>query len=415
MQYGLMAPEVPDENSISRGCITMQFSFYVSELSLMEYESTRSVRTLSAGPFTLKTIKQINCPILAHICCVDKFKWPLTKDSVILRVTTRTFVIALPGLLYALQFPGLCCRHRLRILSNEFRENGHYRDLRKMKLGGCSMEYNKSGMLTTLRPHFEPIAQEILLEIGNIPGLSRFCMEEHNSSFLRACRMSVITKTIMESMRVKTMTISLVDIKESNTPDEEQPSRAYAVASTYTRLVDAAEYASLVSCGLGEQLENVVSPLRFSTLDFGYKVWNLNEIGLLTFMSRFEPEVNEEVENVTAQEKWWNDTEKTVEVGVSGEDKVGGNSSHCFRPQQKTAPILTPYNRMIDILQQATVPAKTITKDNCVPAFDACKETTLLTPQPAQEKHRDTDQDHKAAKTHRPYNLLVNQHSTSTT
>jgi len=27
----------------------------------------------------------------------------------------------------------------------------------------------------------------------------------------------------------------------------------------------------------------------------------------------------------------------------------------------------------IDILEQATVPAKTITTDNCVPAFDACK------------------------------------------
>jgi len=166
--------------------------------------------------------------------------------------------------------------------------------------GGSAMEYNKSGMLTTLRPHFEPIVQEALLEVGNIPGLSPLSMGEHNSSFQRACRMSVTTKTIMESMRVKTMTISLLDIQESNAPDEDQPSRAYAVASTYTRLVDAAEYASLVSSGLGEKLENVESPLPFSKIDFGYKIWNLNEMGLLTFMSRFEPEVREEMENVAA-------------------------------------------------------------------------------------------------------------------
>ncbi|CAJ1856931.1 unnamed protein product [Sphenostylis stenocarpa] len=322
MQFGLRNPEYPDENIISRGCITVQFSFYMSELSLMEYDNARRVRTVSAGAFTLKTIKQINCPILAKICCVEKFKWPLTNDSVVLRVTTRTFIIALPGLLYALQFPGICSRERLRILSNEFRVNGHFQDLRGMKLGGSSMEYNESGMLSSLRPHFEPIAHEALIEMGNIPGISRFCMQEHNSSFLRACRMSVITKTIMESMRVKTMTSSLVDIKETNPSDEEQTGRAYAVASTYTRLVDAAEYASLVSCGLGEELENVVSPLRFGSVDLGFKVWNLNEIGLLTFMSRFEADVKEEVQNVTALEEWWNSLEGTA--GVSDKDKDQG-------------------------------------------------------------------------------------------
>lgn len=135
MQFGLRGPEDPDENTISRGCITMQFSFYMSELSVMEYENERRVRRVSAGSFTLKTIRQINYPILAQICCVDKFKWPVTKDTVILRVTTGTYIIALPGLLYGLQFPGICDRERLRILSYHFREMAHYRDLRRMKLG----------------------------------------------------------------------------------------------------------------------------------------------------------------------------------------------------------------------------------------------------------------------------------------
>jgi len=362
MQFGLMGPEEPDENLISRGCITVQFSFHMSELSLMEYENERRVRRVNAGAFTLKTIRQINAPILAQICCVDKFKWPLTKDTVILRVTARTFVIALPGLLYALQFPGLCDRERLRILSYHFRESGHYRDLRKLKLGthnviyycfhvcsesynvltclklhnwlfhagGYSQECNTPGMLEMLRPHFEPIAHEALLEVGHIPGISRFCMREQNSSFLRACRMSVMTKVIMESMRVKMMTTSLVDIHDPDPdpPEEEQlPTRACAAASTYTRLVDAAEYACLVCCGLGERLENVESPLRFASVDIGFKVWNLNEIGLLTFMSRFEADVKEEVEYVTAQEKWWNDMEKRVEGRGSARGRDVGNSS----------------------------------------------------------------------------------------
>ncbi|BAT86502.1 hypothetical protein VIGAN_04415900 [Vigna angularis var. angularis] len=310
-----MGPEVPDENLISRGCITVQFSFYMSELSVMEYENERRVRRMSAGAFTLKTIRQINYPILAHICCVDKFKWPVTRDSVILRVTTGTYIIALPGLLYGLQFPGICDRERLRILSYHFRENAHYRDIRRMKLGGFSTEYNTPGMLATLRPLVEPIAHEALQELGNIPGISRFCKQEHNPSVLRACRMSVITKNIMESMRVKNMIKSLVDIKARNTSEEEQSSRAYAVASTYTRVVDAAEYAWLVSCGLGGEVEKVESPLRFGSLDSGLKVWNLSEIGLLSFMLRFEADVKDEMEYVIAQEKWWNDIERRIEAG----------------------------------------------------------------------------------------------------
>lgn len=178
-------------------------------------------------------------------------------------------------------------------------------------------------MLETLRPFVEPIAHEALQEVGNIPGISRFCKQEHNSSFLRACRMSVITKTIMESMRVKNMTGNLVDIKKRNTSDSEPDSeldseatsRAYAVASTFTRVVDAAEYAWLVSVGLGEKLEKVESPLRFGSFDTGLKVWNLNEIGLLSFMLLFESDVKDEVQYLTAQEKWWNDIERRIEAG----------------------------------------------------------------------------------------------------
>ncbi|KAH1196506.1 hypothetical protein GmHk_18G050511 [Glycine max] len=309
MQFGLRSPEVPDENTISRGSITIQFSFHLSALSMMEYENHRRVRTLST----------------------DKFKWPLTKDTVVLRVTTRTYVIALPGLLYALQFPRLCSRERLRILSNVFRKYGHFQDLRPQKLGGCSMQFDEPEMLEVLRPDFEPIAHETLLELGNIPGISRFCMEEQNSSFLRACRMSAMTKMIMESMRVKTMTSSLVEIKGTNPPEAHQ-GRAYAVMSTYTRLVDSAEYASLVSCGLVEELENVVSPLRFGSVDVGYQVWNLNHLGLLSFMSLLGPHVEEEVKYVSAREELWNamaETEQEEEADeASDHDEDKGEETN---------------------------------------------------------------------------------------
>ncbi|KAG4975301.1 hypothetical protein JHK84_032431 [Glycine max] len=330
MQFGLRTPEIPDESRISRGSMSIPFRFHESALSMMEYENDRRVRRLSTGPFTLKIIMQTNCPILAHICCVDKFKWPLTKDTVVLRVTTRTYVIALPGLLYALQFPSLCTRPSLRILSDVFTKYGHFQDLRPQKLGGCSMQFNEPGMLESLRPHFEHIAHETLFELGNIPGISRFCMEDHNSSFLRACRMSAITKMIKKSMRLKKMTSSLVEINGTN-PLEAHLGRAYAVASTYTRLVDSAEYASLVSCGLGEKLENVVSPLRFGSVDVGYQVWNLNQLGLLSFMSLLGPHVEEEVEyvsHVSSREEWWNAMAEKDQEEAEASAKDEGNEKN---------------------------------------------------------------------------------------
>ncbi|XP_020219856.1 uncharacterized protein LOC109802859 [Cajanus cajan] len=327
MHHGLRFVE-EDENTISRGSITVLFSYQVSILSLLEYESTQRERTLSVGPFTLKMIMQINCPILAHICCVEKFKWPLTKDTVVLRVTTRTFVIALPGLLYALQLPGHCSRERLRILSSVFNKYGHYKDLRQRKLGGYRMQYNEPGMLKRLRPHFEPLAHEALMEIGNIPGISRFCMEDQNSSFLRACRMSVTTKMIMESMRVKTMTDSLVNIRGMSPPDLPHQGRAYALASTFTRLVDAAEYSTLIFSALGDQVQDIESPLRYASVDAAFQNWNLSEMGLLCFISRLGPDVEKEEKEVIANEELWNSVAGDQEEEEDEDDDNDNNEDN---------------------------------------------------------------------------------------
>ncbi|KAH1160528.1 hypothetical protein GYH30_032026 [Glycine max] len=163
------------------------------------------------------------------------------------------------------------------------------------------MQFNEPGMLESLRPHFEHIAHETLFELGNIPGISRFCMEDHNSSFLRACRMSAITKMIKKSMRLKKMTSSLVEINGTN-PLEAHLGRAYAVASTYTRLVDSAEYASLVSCGLGEKLENVVSPLRFEEVEY--------------------------VSHVSSREEWWNAMAEKDQEEAEASAKDEGNEKN---------------------------------------------------------------------------------------
>ncbi|KAG4995462.1 hypothetical protein JHK86_032289 [Glycine max] len=104
-------------------------------------------------------------------------------------------------------------------------------------------------------------------------------MEDHNIT--GACRMSAITKMIMESMRLKTMTSSLVEIKGTNPPESRQ-------GSNYTRLFDSAEYASLVSCVL----------------------------------------VEEEVKHVSERQEWWNivmaDEKEAEEAEASAKDEGNG-------------------------------------------------------------------------------------------
>lgn len=118
------------------GSIVELFKFFASSIFLMICNEGQNENFLmSSGGFTVNLIIKAACPILATVCSVGNFQWPLTKDTVVIRIAKRTFAIAIPGLLYNLQFPNLCSKGDIDSLGTLFMRFCHYKDINENDQG----------------------------------------------------------------------------------------------------------------------------------------------------------------------------------------------------------------------------------------------------------------------------------------
>ncbi|KAJ1391850.1 hypothetical protein SESBI_36283 [Sesbania bispinosa] len=229
------------------------FGFHESELILMDYDVGQNIRLLSLGQFSVKLFMHMTYPILAVFCSVAGFDWPLAKDIVVIRMAERTFAIALPGLLYGLQFPWYCPEALFGRLTRVFKHYSLYMDINDNNQGYPVMgkEPNK---WNRLRPQIEPMADEAFKKLGHFPGISQFRILDLNSCFMRAIRMSTTTKLIIESMSNGTLNSSQFKITGVNPRNQAYRSRAYASVSSFSWLVDAIELAWVLYSGFGHLL-----------------------------------------------------------------------------------------------------------------------------------------------------------------
>lgn len=121
-----MARSSGNKQLFPHGSITELFSFQTSAIVLMDYDENETIKLLGLGNFVVYLITQATRPIVTTVCSVDGFHWPLAKDTVICRMAKRTFGIALPGLLYGLQFPQFCEEALVDSLERVFIKFGHY-------------------------------------------------------------------------------------------------------------------------------------------------------------------------------------------------------------------------------------------------------------------------------------------------
>ncbi|KAJ1400305.1 hypothetical protein SESBI_29689 [Sesbania bispinosa] len=270
------------------GSIYELFGFEVSALVLMDYDEGQSVRLLRLGNFSINLFMHITYPILAVFCSLAGFDRPLTKDTIVIRMGKRTFAIALPGLLYGLQFP------------SSFLE----------ALVGYPMLDNEPNMWNRLRPQIESMAHEAIKKLGHFPGISRFHIPNLNSCLVRANRMSVTTKLIIESLSTGTLKSTQFKIIGSCKNKGVYQNKAYPSVNLFSRLVDAVEHAWVLSSGLGHMLRDDVEPL--SECNHKFKVWCLNEEGIVDFLHRLE--------YVIEKDKKLIDKEK-VEASAKANDK----------------------------------------------------------------------------------------------
>ncbi|KAF7839731.1 hypothetical protein G2W53_008213 [Senna tora] len=298
-------PEFPRQ--FPNGKTTELFHYPISAIMSMGYEKRRSVTLLALGGFFVNVVVQLVNPLLKiTVCSVNQFQWPITKDTPIIRMGQRTFFIAFPGLLYALQFP---------------------RDFAEVSTAGSVAGYpcsdNELSLWNIVRPLAEPMAHEILLLFGHRPGLSRFYVSNHNSSYTRAIRLSATTRTIMEAFVSGSLTLSCITIQDSYNEPPCIPARASIIV--FTCLVDALEASTLVSHGfktipLLHSCNNTFYP------SIGFRVWRLNDVGVINFVRGLDAAVKNEEECVLSKtvEESSSDKEKGEEVTSIVDDKGKG-------------------------------------------------------------------------------------------
>ncbi|KAF7839745.1 hypothetical protein G2W53_008227 [Senna tora] len=214
------------------------------------------------------------------------------KDTPIIRMGQRTFFFTFPGLLYALQFPRVC--------------------------GPTVIAY-----LNIVRPLAEPMAPEILLLFGHRPGLSRFYVSNHNSSYTRAIRLSATTRTMMEAFVSGSLTLSCITIQDSHNEPPCIPARASI--TVFTCLVDALEASTLVSHGF-KKIPLLDSRNNACYPSLGFRVWRLNNVGVINFVRGLDATVKNEEECVLSKtvEESSSDEEKGEEVTSNVDDKGKG-------------------------------------------------------------------------------------------
>ena len=109
-----------------------------SVLMLMEYENPRNFRILKRGNFVMKLMMQTISTIVVAACMVGDMHWPLAKDAPVVRVASRSFLFALPGLLYALCFPPTTAESTVTLLAELFRQFTYYEDSQHVAAGETS-------------------------------------------------------------------------------------------------------------------------------------------------------------------------------------------------------------------------------------------------------------------------------------
>jgi len=113
---------------IRNGCITTLLACQTSVLILMGYDVGKTSTLLSYGRFSVNLALHLNCLLHATFCCVEGFTWPLARDTLVVRISKRAFVFALPGLLYGLQFPISCQPELINTFVEVFIQFAHYKD-----------------------------------------------------------------------------------------------------------------------------------------------------------------------------------------------------------------------------------------------------------------------------------------------
>ncbi|CAB4283427.1 unnamed protein product [Prunus armeniaca] len=84
----------------SHGNLTKVFKCKSCVLILMDNDEERTARFIRLGEFVINLVMaSMDRALVTCVCMVNQLQWPIAKDSPIIRVGQRFFVLGFPGLL----------------------------------------------------------------------------------------------------------------------------------------------------------------------------------------------------------------------------------------------------------------------------------------------------------------------------
>ncbi|PON65266.1 hypothetical protein PanWU01x14_117830 [Parasponia andersonii] len=245
------------------------------------------------------------------VCVLRELQWPLVRDAPVFRVGLRTFVFAMPGLLYGLQFHASCRTDVMDTLERVFLKFGYYKDLNESG-AGYNLQDNEPQFWQRVRPQIELLAHQTLSKLGHTPGrrlpsIITNTMDFHYSGLLRALRMSSTAKMIGQAIlshSVKAIHFNIVNPKSTmRTPtsndgklrnDDDHPTY-YASVNVFTHLVDAVEVAWKVAFGDSSDHDDHQQFLQKSNhVDLvdqklkGLRAWRWTKQGIIDLMKELK-------------------------------------------------------------------------------------------------------------------------------
>ncbi|KDO41159.1 hypothetical protein CISIN_1g041126mg [Citrus sinensis] len=257
----------------------------------MDYDDEQTLRFLRLGDFSVVLIMQKCSPIMMITCTVGELQWSITKDAPVIRVDTRGFGFAMPGLLYGLQFSSSCQEAMMDTLETIFIKFADYKHLRRGEVGGYPWEDNEPNLWAKSRRKIEKIANKALSRFGQVPGKSLSAVGNQDSGLLKVLRTSAATKMVSNAILTGSLRSRHIDIQDMRPQDKcnnENVSAIYQQAfpsiSVFNNLVEAVEIAWVISSGDSHLLkEKKIGELKVLV---GFQIWRLNQEGIVAFVEK---------------------------------------------------------------------------------------------------------------------------------
>ncbi|KAI6699666.1 hypothetical protein NL676_013990 [Syzygium grande] len=180
----------------AHGTVTQIFSLDCARLlvMMMGHGDEDPHPVLRVGQFVVKLYVQAVTHIMMTTCCVGDLEWPMSRDSLVIRIGERSFAFVMLGLMYGFQLPEACDEDTADTLERIFIKFSDYNSLLDKGANGHSYPEYEPCFWAKVRPIIKGVAREKLGKNW------RLMKGNPTTSLAKVVRTSATTKTVSNAI-----------------------------------------------------------------------------------------------------------------------------------------------------------------------------------------------------------------------